>query len=78
MKYSVKFYFLYCMNIQCEASIYEDMAELQIPYTNKKWVGICTCGYCKEPLISTIDAAIGLELKEADSQKLKKQDYLLN
>jgi len=78
MKYSVKFYYLYCMNIECQASIYVGMVELQIPSAAKKWVGIYTCSCCNQPLIAAIDAAIGLELKEVDSQNLKKQDYRLN
>jgi hypothetical protein len=78
MKYTVKLYYLYCLNIECQASIYAGMAELQIPSTAEKGLGIYTCSCCNQPLTAAIDAAIGLELKEVNSQKLKRQDYLLN
>jgi len=78
MKFSFKLYYLYCMNIQCKASLYWGMAELQIPSTAKKWVGIYTCSCCNQPLIAAVDAAMGFEPEVIDSQKSKKQDYLLN
>ena len=78
MKFSFKLYYMYCMNIQCKASLYWGMAELQIPSTAKKWVGVYTCSCCNQPLIAAVDAAMGFEPEVIDSQKPKKQEYLLN
>jgi hypothetical protein len=54
------------------------MAELQIPSTAKKWVGIYTCSCCNQQLIAAVDTAMGFEQEEIDSKKPKKQDYLRN
>ena len=66
MNQPFKLYYLYCMNEQCAESVYNFMAELQIPYTSKNLIGTCFCCCCGQPLTSAVEAAMHAELEEAD------------
>ncbi len=55
MKKSINLFFLYCINIQCDVSIYHRNKEVRIPLNTENLLAkhICTC--CNKPLTSAID-----------------------
>jgi|GEM_PF-897766 len=49
------FYRLYCTNIKCPISIYENIREFRIPLTVSNLVTPYACPACKHTLVSAID-----------------------
>ena len=68
MKQPFKLYYLYCMTPQCPESIYNFMAELQIPYASKNLIGTCFCVCCGQPLVSAVETVMRAEMVEVDYQ----------
>ena len=71
MKNSIKLYYLYCTNVQCNASIYNRMVERQIPFTAENIVATHHCSYCHKPLVSAMDLAIRNVIEEVNAPKTK-------
>ena len=78
MNQSIKLYYLYCMNRQCQKSIYHRMETIQIPFTAKNIVNTHVCTCCKQPLVSAIDIAIKEVVTEVNGKKYSTPFYLNN
>ena len=78
MNQPIKLSYMYCMNMQCKASIYHNMVELQIPYSSKNVIGPYTCFRCDQPLVSAIDIATERLMAAVDSQNTDEVNYLNN
>ena len=76
MYHDISFYYLYCMNIQCQASIYNTMA-IRIP-NNTGHRAIHRCNFCNHPLASESDVEVTYMITKVNSQKPKKPNYQLN
>lgn len=72
-----KFHYLYCMTKRCPESVYNFMAELQVPYTSRNLIGTCFCSCCGQPLISAVEAAANAGMQEVD-YKNPLSTYLYN
>ena len=55
MKKSFNLYFMYCINIQCDVSIYHKNIEVKIPLTSENLLAKHSCTCCNKPLSSAID-----------------------
>jgi hypothetical protein len=65
MKDSYLYYNLYCVNMHCETSIYHNIKENEIPFTESNLVTTHGCACCKQPLVSAMDMEIEQVVAEA-------------
>jgi hypothetical protein len=68
--------YLYCMNIQCQGSIYHRMV-LRVPSDNQDYV-VRRCSFCDEPMVS--ERAIGIKymITKVNSQWVKRPGHFYN
>jgi len=73
-------YFLYCLNKECQFSIYQLMVELRVPLTPKNLGSVHTCTCCQQPLVSSIDMEIKQMVTQTKAKMLNMNnlDYLNN
>jgi len=78
MDQTTQLYYLYCVNSQCNVSIYRRLVEVQLPLTVENLVGTHNCKCCNMPLISSVDLEIQHTMAQVNSQTVKKMNYLYN
>jgi hypothetical protein len=78
MDKTVERYFLYCMNMQCQNSIYHDMTAIQIPLSEENLLSKHCCAHCDQPLVSAIDLEINQVLAHLNVTKPELKNYNLN
>jgi hypothetical protein len=54
------------MNPQCTESVFNFMAELEIPYSSKNLIGTCYCCCCGQQMKSAAEVAMNSEIEDAD------------
>jgi len=55
---TAKLYHLYCININCTASIYYNNAEIQVIFNPENLASIHICAICRRQLYSAMDIEI--------------------
>jgi hypothetical protein len=55
MEKTVNHYFLYCLNMQCEYSVYQMMVETRLRITPENVEKTQKCPCCQKPLVSTLN-----------------------
>ena len=78
MNQTTQLYYLYCVNAQCNVSIYRRLVEVQLPLTAENLVGTHSCKHCNTPLISSVDLEIQHTMAKVNSETAKKMNYLYN
>lgn len=58
MNLPLTFFHLYCVNNKCFASIYNHSDPVEMPFTEENLVSEHYCLYCKQQMISAVDAEI--------------------
>jgi hypothetical protein len=78
MKKPANLYFLYCLNMQCQFSVYRLMVELRIPMTaeNMEKTHICHC--CHKSLVSALNMNARCIVTETKSQMMYTPAYQNN
>ena len=66
---------MYCMNAKCKISIYNELEELQLPFTIDNLVATHYCPCCNKPLVSAMDVEIKQMVAEANYPKVPKHSY---
>lgn len=77
MERPTKLNYLYCMNINCQVSIYHRMM-LRVPCATNRNRGIHKCSFCDQPLISDGDILINHMISAVSAQKATRLSYLHN
>jgi hypothetical protein len=78
MNHPTNLYYLYCMNVQCQLSIYHRMVERRVPFTAENLVKTHICSCCKDEMISAMDIEIKKVMAEAISRRVSRKDFLNN
>ncbi|MGZ3763778.1 MAG: hypothetical protein ACXVB0_11210 [Mucilaginibacter sp.] len=78
MKKPVSLYFLYCVNMQCQFSVYQLMVEHRIPMTPENLGKTHTCHCCHKPLVSALNMNARSIVTETKSKMLFTPDYVHN
>jgi hypothetical protein len=78
MNHYTDYYHLYCIDRQCQVSIYKNMLPVRIPLTAKNLVASHSCTCCHQTLVSAVDLEISDMLASANSPTIKKTNYLSN
>lgn len=78
MDKSTKLYYLYCLNLQCQTSIYHNMMALQIPLSEGNLLSEHSCTCCNRPLISAIDLEINHMLASFNLVRPDFKNYMRN
>ncbi len=68
-------FYLYCMNFDCQISIYNDNVEIRIPLTAENISAKHICKCCKLPMISAIDVEIKNVCIGGISRQSDQPDY---
>lgn len=75
---SLTLYYLYCMNFECNNSIYNGNLEIAIPLTAKNLVANQLCKCCGMPLIAAIDVEIKNVVTQINTKAIVNTGYLNN
>jgi len=78
MKKSFTLYYLYCMNIQCQVSIYHRNEEVKIPLNIENLLASHTCACCNQPLTSAIDLEMKRVVAEVNTRKVLRPSFFNN
>ena len=68
-------YYLYCMNFDCNASIYNGNVEVEKPLTVKNLAATHACKCCRMPMVSAIDIEIKNAFIDMVSRGANRHDY---
>lgn len=60
MNNTYSFYNLYCVNMQCKQSLYQNIWQTKIPLNEENLLETHHCLACEQPLTSTIEMEIKL------------------
>ena len=77
MERLIKLNYLYCMNINCQVSIYHQMM-VRIPCTMNETAEVHKCSFCDQSLISDKDILINHMVTAIGAQKTTKLSYRYN
>jgi tartrate dehydratase alpha subunit/fumarate hydratase class I-like protein len=78
MKNPVELYYLYCLNMQCQVSIYHRMVELRVPFTSENLTATHICPCCNQPLVSLMDIEIRCVMAGSGAERSNKVNHLHN
>lgn len=78
MKKPANLYFLYCLNMQCQFSVYQFMVELRIPMNAENLEKTHRCQCCDKPLVSALNMNARCIVTETKSKMLYTPSYLSN
>ncbi|MDB5142913.1 MAG: hypothetical protein JWQ66_1626 [Mucilaginibacter sp.] len=52
------YYNLYCVNLRCNSSIYHNIKETELPFTEENLLTIHSCSVCSQQLVSGMEMEI--------------------
>jgi hypothetical protein len=68
-------YFLYCLNMQCQYSVYQLMVEVRLPITTENLLSTHSCYHCHHPLVTSLDRNAWCLVAELRSKPLCAPAY---
>ena len=68
-------FYVYCMNAKCKISIYNQLEELQLPFTIDNLVATHNCPCCNKAMVSAMDVEIKQIVAEANLPKVPKFSF---
>ena len=78
MDKSANLLYVYCMNMQCQRSIYHNLMALQIPLSEGNLLSNHSCACCSQPLVSAIDLEINYMLANLNLMRPDFKNYMKN
>lgn len=58
MNATIASYKLYCINVRCKRSVFNELEETRIGFTEANILGRHACKACRKPLVSMMDIEI--------------------
>jgi len=77
MEHSINLNYLYCMNMNCMASIYHRMLT-NIACDTKSQYAVHRCGFCNKVMTSGSDLVLTLMVTAVNNQRATRLSYLHN
>lgn len=71
MNATIASYNLYCINVRCKNSVFNEIEETRIGFTEKNILEKHTCKACRRPLVSMMDIEIERTLFRAGIKLLQ-------
>lgn len=68
-------FFVYCMNAKCKVSIYNQLEELQLPFTIDNLISTHRCPCCNNAMVSAMDIEIKQMVAEANYPREIKPSF---